>query len=149
MKSLKKMQGMVSTALLANPMVILVIVIIIGTIIGGFYTWAYNKGFTSAEKEYAEKMEKMIAKNNKALEDIEAQSSKSAVLADEKFDSVMGTLDQILVKINKEKAVRDAQVYNEKGELLICTNVKGPIRLGTDFSAEWNALNNAQKGAKK
>jgi hypothetical protein len=90
-------------------------------------------------------METLVKDNNRRLEGIENTSQENAALSTHLLESIGVSIHTVANNVQLNKKLRDVMVYNEKGEILRCTNAQGVVHLGRDFSDSWNALNKAQQ----
>lgn len=129
-------------ALFTNPIAILFIVL---AILASYALVFYNgiqKGKQDANKDWKEKMEKLVSANNTRLNSIEEVSRLQA----SQVNSSIADLNKNVETIMKKKV--STVIYNEDGVALKCVNMKGDIRLGQDFSKQWNELNDVNKRRK-
>lgn len=138
------------TKILSQPIAVLIIILLVIGSYAGTFGFAYFKGAKvgedKANKEWQDKMVTLVSKNNAKLQGIEDFQAEKAREMGTQIDSAVDRISRVVLSIGGKKAKeQDVLVYNERGEVLRCTNASGPVRLGNDFSESWNTLNNATK----
>lgn len=101
------------------------------------YVYVYNQGYDKANTEWTAKYKKDVGVLNDKIISVEKESKHLYSEYETRAKQDATTIDSLNTKIQSQKDKYNTLLYSKEGTV-VCNVLE--IRLGPDFSADWNTL---------